>query len=178
MHNIRSFQGHIPRLAAGVFIADTALIIGRVEIGAQSSIWFHSVLRGDINSITIGERSNLQDGTIVHVDYEQYSTIIEDEVTVGHHATIHGCTLRSRCLIGMGATILSGAEVQSGAIVAAGSVVREGQVVPERTLVAGVPAQPRRKITAEEWDMIVNSALHYVDYSLQYRTHRSDTPAT
>jgi len=178
MDNIRSYQGHSPRIADGVFVADTALIIGNVAIGEQSSIWFHSVLRGDINSITVGQRSNLQDGTIVHVDYERYKTIIEDEVTIGHHATIHGCTLHSRCLIGMGATILSGAEVQTGAIVAAGSVVREGQIVPERTLVAGVPAQPRRQITTEEWDMIINSALHYVDYSLQYRTHRSDTPAT
>lgn len=178
MNNLRSYRGHHPELGKGVFVADTALIIGDVHIGEDSSIWFHSVLRGDINSIRIGQRSNLQDGTVVHVDYEKYNVVIEDEVTVGHHATIHGCTLKSRCLIGMGATILSGAVVESGAIVAAGSVVREGQVVSQRTMVAGVPARRIRQISEGEWDMIVNSALHYVDYSqwyLRQKLNKTDT---
>lgn len=168
MKNIRPFNEVTPQFGKRVFIADTAVVIGDVVIGDESSIWFHSVLRGDINSIRIGQRTNLQDQCVVHVDFETYSVNIGDEVTIGHHATIHGCTIESRVLIGMGATILSGATIQSGAIVAAGAVVRENQMVPARTLVAGVPAKSMRKVTDREFDTIVTSAQHYVDYGSRY----------
>jgi len=168
MSNIRPFRNTQPSLGTDVFVADTALVIGDVTIGDQSSIWFHSVLRGDINTIRVGVHTNLQDGTVVHVDAGTNPVVIHDEVTIGHHATIHGCVIESRCLIGMGATILSGAVVKSGALVAAGSLVREGQVVPEKTVVAGVPAKVVRDISAEERDMITNSASHYVDYARIY----------
>lgn len=168
MSNIRPYRNTTPSLGTEVFVANTALIIGDVPLGDQSSIWFHSVLRGDINSIRVGVRTNLQDGTVVHVDAGRNPAVIRDEVTVGHHATIHGCEIQSRCLIGMGATILSGAVVRSGALVAAGSLVREGQVVPEKTVVAGVPANVVRETSPEEADMIINSASHYVDYAQIY----------
>ncbi len=175
MSNIRLYRNTQPSLGTGVFVADTALIIGDVTIGDQSSVWFHSVLRGDINSIRVGARSNLQDGTVVHVDAGRNPVVIRDEVTIGHHATIHGCEIESRCLIGMGATILSGAVVRSGALVAAGSLVREGQVVPAKTVVAGVPATVVREVLPEEADMIVNSASHYVDYAQIYLHQESLT---
>lgn len=167
-NNIRPFENTHPSLGRNVFIAPSAEIIGDVTIGDESSVWFQSLLRGDINSIRIGSRTNLQDGTIVHVDYEINDVQIGDEVTIGHRAVIHGCRIQDRCLIGMNATILSGAEIHTGAIVAAGALVREGQEVPERTLVAGVPAEPIREITAGEWDTIINSAAHYVHYGRKY----------
>jgi len=166
--NIRPFGGISPSLGENVFVAPSAEIIGEVTIGDESSIWFQSVLRGDINSIRIGKRTNLQDGTIVHVDYEINDVVVGDEVTIGHRAVIHGCWIHSRCLIGMNATVLSGAEIQTGAIVAAGAVVRENQVIPQRTLFAGVPAAPVRDVTDEEWETIVNSAAHYVHYGKKY----------
>ncbi|MCF7804349.1 MAG: gamma carbonic anhydrase family protein [Candidatus Marinimicrobia bacterium] len=168
MNNIRPFDGKTPQIGNKAFVASSAEVIGDVLIGKESSIWFQSVLRGDINSIRIGERTNLQDGTIVHVDFEKYSTHIGNEVTIGHRATIHGCKVQDRCLIGMSATVLSGAVVETGAIVAAGAIVRENQTVPARTLVAGVPAKPVREVTDAEWDTIINSARHYVDYARKY----------
>ena len=157
-----------PTIDPSVFIARGAQIIGDVRLAEGSSIWYNAVLRGDINSIRIGKRTNLQDGTIVHVDYEINDVVVGDEVTIGHRAVIHGCWIHSRCLIGMNATVLSGAEIQTGAIVAAGAVVRENQVIPQRTLFAGVPAAPVRDVTDEEWETIVNSAAHYVHYGKKY----------
>jgi len=169
MNNIRTFENITPQLGTEVYIADTALVIGDVTIGDECSIWFHSVLRGDINSIVIGKRTNIQDGCVLHVDYGVNPVRIADEVTVGHAAVVHGCSVESRSLIGMHATILSGATIGSGSIVAAGAVVRENQIVSPRTLVAGVPAKPVRKVTDDELDKIINSAQHYVDYSQKYR---------
>jgi len=168
MENIRSFENLTPQIGVAVYIADTALVIGDVIIGDESSVWFHSVLRGDINYINIGKRTNIQDQCVLHVDFNTYGVDIGDEVTIGHHATIHGCTIESRVLIGMGAIVLSGSTIETGAIVAAGAVVRENQVVPARTLVAGVPAKPVRNITDDEFDTIVSSAQHYVDYGSRY----------
>ena len=168
MNNIRPFENYTPQLGRRVFVADSSEVIGDVLLGDESSIWFQCVLRGDINSIRIGERTNLQDGSIVHVDFEKYSVEVGDDVTIGHRATIHGCTIQTGSLIGMSATVLSGAEIHSGAIVAAGAVVREHQVVPKRTLVAGVPAKPIREVTDAELDSIINSARHYVDYAEKY----------
>jgi len=171
MENIRSFENLTPQLGENVYVADTALVIGDVILGDESSVWFHSVLRADINNIRIGKRTNIQDNCVLHVDFDTYSVDIGDEVTIGHNATIHGCTIESRVLIGMGAIVLSGSTIETGAIVAAGAVVRENQVVPTRTLVAGVPAKPVRKITDEEFDTIVSSAQHYVDYGSRYLSH-------
>ncbi len=165
---IQTYNDKSPRIGSQVFIADTAVIIGDVELDESSSVWFQSVVRGDINSIRIGKRSNLQDGTVVHVDHEQYSVHIADDVTIGHNATIHGCIIKSRCLIGMGATILSGAKIESDSIIAAGSVVLENQEIPARTLVAGVPAKPIRDVTDAEISKIEQSAHHYVAYAKSY----------
>lgn len=165
---IRTYKEFSPRIGSEVFIADTAVVIGDVDIGDQSSIWYNVVIRGDINSIRVGKRTNLQDGTVVHVDHEQYSVQIGDDVTIGHNATVHGCTIESRCLIGMGATLLSGAKIESEAIVAAGSVVLENQTVPAGTLVAGVPAKPIRNVTDAEIEKIEQSARHYIAYAKSY----------
>lgn len=165
---IRTYKEFSPRIGSEVFIADTAVVLGDVDIGDQSSIWYHVVIRGDINSIQVGKRTNLQDGTVVHVDHEQYSVQIADDVTIGHNATVHGCTIESRCLIGMGATLLSGAKIESEAIVAAGSVVLENQRVQAGTLVAGVPAKPIRNVTDAEIEKIEQSARHYIAYAKSY----------
>ena len=136
---IRPHRGRVPRLAPGVYVDESAQVIGDVEIGDESSVWMCVVIRGDVNSIRIGRRSNLQDGTIVHGMTKTHPTAIGDSVTIGHGAIIHGCTIEDQCLIGMGAVVLSGARIGAGALVAAGAVVREGFQVPAGTLAAGVP---------------------------------------
>lgn len=166
--NIRPYNGEYPGVGQKVYVADTALVIGNVILEDESSVWFHSVLRGDINSIYIGKRTNLQDGTVVHVDHGKDSVHIGDDVTIGHNATIHGCVIESRCLIGMGATILSGAKIETGVIVAAGALVLENQVIPSGSLVAGVPAKPIRDVTEKEREQIMRSAQRYVSYSKNY----------
>ncbi len=162
-----SINGTGPKLARGVYVAPTATVIGDVTVGEDASIWFGSVVRGDIHWVRIGARCNLQDGAIVHVERGQWPTVLEDDVSVGHAAVIHGSTLRRGCLVGISAVVLNGAEVGEGALVAAGAVVREGFVVPPGTLVAGVPATVRRELTAQERQRIAATSESYVLYAQQ-----------
>jgi carbonic anhydrase/acetyltransferase-like protein (isoleucine patch superfamily) len=152
-----------------VFVADGAFLIGDVDVEADASIWFNAVLRGDINMIRIGRRSNIQDGSILHVTQE-FSVEIGDDVTVGHQAIIHGCRVGAGTLVGMSAVILDDARVGCACMVAAGSVVKQGFVVPDGTLVAGVPARIVRELTEQERVFIVDSAAHYVSYARSYVT--------
>jgi carbonic anhydrase/acetyltransferase-like protein (isoleucine patch superfamily) len=157
-----------PRIANGVFIAPNATIIGDVEIGEDASIWFHTVVRGDVNHIRIGARTNVQDLSMCHVTLNKWPLNIGKGVTIGHSAVVHGCVIKDYALIGMGARILDGAQVGPYAIVAAGAVVREGFVVPEYSLVAGVPAEVKRRLTATEIENLTASAARYVGYKNAY----------
>lgn len=161
-------HGVSPRVHASAFIAGGAWLIGDVEIGEDASIWFNAVLRGDINAIRVGKRSNVQDGAVVHVTKE-LPAVVGDDVTVGHKAMIHGCRIESGSLIGMNAAVLDRAVVGPFAIVGAGAVVKEGFVVPEGTLVAGVPARVVRPLSEEERAFLLQSARNYVGYARSYR---------
>jgi len=149
-------------------VAENATIVGDVTLADDVSIWYGVILRGDIHWIRIGARSNLQDGVIVHVENNLWPTLLEEDVSVGHGAILHGCTIRRECLIGMGAVILNGAEIGEGSIVAAGALVREGFQVPAGTLVAGVPAEVKREVTDEERERIRLTARHYLEYKTRY----------
>lgn len=151
------------------FVDVSAQVIGDVHIGPESSIWMNVVVRGDVNLIRIGARSNIQDLTMVHVMRETHPTVIGDDVTVGHRAVIHGCTIENRCLIGMGAILLNGCRIGTGSIVAAGTLVPEGMDVPPGSMVMGVPGKVRRSLTPEEDRSIAWYAGNYVRYRLDYQ---------
>ena len=157
---IRKFKSVSPTVDASAFVDESAQVIGDVEIGEESSVWMCVVVRGDVNRIRIGRRSNVQDGTIVHVMKDTHPTLIADDVTIGHGAVVHGCTIEDRCLIGMGAVILNGAVIGKGSIVAAGAVVRERQVIPPHSLVVGLPAKVVREVPGE-WAKIHAQAVKY-----------------
>jgi carbonic anhydrase/acetyltransferase-like protein (isoleucine patch superfamily) len=165
---VRRYGGKEPRLANRVFVADNATLIGDVELGDDCSIWFGSVVRGDIHYIRIGARTNVQDNSVLHVEQGTGPVLIGDEVTVGHAAIVHGCTVEHRALIGIGATILSHAVIGEQALVAAGSVVQEGMQVPPRTLVAGVPARVKRELKPEELARMDRGWRVYVEYKDEY----------
>jgi carbonic anhydrase/acetyltransferase-like protein (isoleucine patch superfamily) len=166
---ILSYSGKIPIIHETVFIAEGAHVIGDVEIGAESSIWFNSVIRGDVNSIRIGARSNVQDNTVIHVTDKKFPTFIASNVTIGHAAIIHGCKIEDYCLIGMGAILLDNCNIGDHSLVAAGTLVREGFVVPSGTLVAGVPAKIIRELSEEELKRLEDSAEHYVALAERYK---------
>jgi carbonic anhydrase/acetyltransferase-like protein (isoleucine patch superfamily) len=161
-------HGVEPRIHPTAFVAGGAWVIGDVEVGEDAGIWFNAVLRGDINVIRVGARSNVQDGCVLHVTRE-LPAIVGDDVTVGHKAMLHGCTVGNGSLIGMSAVVLDNARVGSFAIVAAGAVVKENFVVPEGTLVAGVPARVVRELTEEERRFLLQSARNYVGYARSFR---------
>lgn len=165
---IRPFQDKQPRIGTGVFVADTATVIGDVEIGNDCSIWFGTVIRGDVHFIRIGSRTNVQDNCVFHVTTGTHPTVVAEEVTVGHGAIVHGCTVKRGALIGMGARVLDGAVVGEHALVAAGAVVSEGMHVPPRTLVAGVPAKVKRELTDDELKRLDESWRHYVELKEAY----------
>ena len=153
-----------PQIHEEAFIAENAVIIGDVKIGRRASIWYNCLLRGDVNNIEIGDYTNIQDGTMIHVNQSpSHPTIVEERVTVGHSVTLHGCTIRRHALIGIGATVLNGAVVEEEALVAAGSLIREHQVVPRGTLVAGVPAKVVRTLTEKELEFLRRQPDHYWD---------------
>jgi carbonic anhydrase/acetyltransferase-like protein (isoleucine patch superfamily) len=166
---IMPFEGIAPRIAPDVFIAAGARIIGDVEIGERSSIWFNVVIRGDVHYIRIGRRVNVQDLTMCHVTHRRHPLEIGDDVTVGHSAVLHGTTIGERVLIGMGAKVLDRSVIGSDSLIAAGAVVREGFVVPEGTLVAGVPARVVRELTEEERKAVAQGALNYESYVARFR---------
>ncbi|MBZ5552493.1 MAG: gamma carbonic anhydrase family protein [Acidobacteriia bacterium] len=165
---ILSYQGKKPRIANGVYIAPSADIIGDVEIGEHSSIWFQVVIRGDVHSVRIGTCSNIQDGSVLHVHRGEYPLTLGDYVTVGHSATLHGCTVESNCLIGMGATVLNNARIGTGSIVAAGSLVPEDTVVPPQSLFMGTPARFIRRLKEAEQEKILQYARNYLEYKEIY----------
>jgi gamma-carbonic anhydrase len=160
---IRSFKGQSPRLADGVYIAPSAEVIGDVTIGFNSSIWFLCTVRGDIDSIRIGDETNIQDNSVLHVTGGRFPLTIGSRVTMGHGVIAHGCTIGDRCLIGMGAVILDGAVIGDDSIVAAGALVPEGMIVPPGTLVAGIPAKIKRETTEAERERIAEGWRHYVE---------------
>ena len=165
---LRPFRGVLPRVHSTAFIDDSAQVIGDVEIGEESSVWMAVVIRGDVHRIRIGRRSNIQDGTVVHVMNRTHPTTVGDNVTVGHGALLHGCTIEDRCLIGMGAILLNGAHIGTGSIVAAGTLVVEEMKVPPRSLVMGSPGKVKRPLTDAEVENIQALADRYVGYRLDY----------
>jgi len=163
-----SFENKVPEIGARVFLAPSALVLGEVFLGDDVSLWFNVVVRADIHWIRVGARSNLQDGVIIHVENQQCPTLLEDEVSVGHGAILHGCTIGSGTLVGMGAKILNDAVIGEGSLVAAGAVVREGFKAPPRSLVVGVPAVVKRALTDEEYRRARGTALNYLQYKERY----------
>src|SRR5512141_1932810 len=165
---IRSYRDRQPPLGARAWVDVSAQVIGDVELGEDASVWMNTVVRGDVNRIRIGARSNLQDGCVLHVTAEHPTTLAE-EVTVGHSVTLHGCSVGRLCLVGIGATVLNGAVIGEETIVAAGALVPEGMVVPPRSLVMGAPAKVRREVTGEERAGLRAYAERYVGYKEEYR---------
>jgi gamma-carbonic anhydrase len=166
---VHRYQGILPAIDPTVFIADGAQIIGDVTIGRDSSIWYNAVVRGDVNFIRIGERTNVQDSAVLHVTHEKFPLLVGSSVTVGHGAVLHAALIHDYCLIGMNATVLDDAEVGPYALVAAGAVVLGGTVIPEGMLAGGVPARVLRPLTEEEKEGLRQSARSYVDYVAEYR---------
>jgi carbonic anhydrase/acetyltransferase-like protein (isoleucine patch superfamily) len=167
---LRPYRGRLPVVDPSAYIDPSAQVIGDVEVGEESSLWMNVVARGDVHSIRIGRRSNLQDGTIVHVMNQTHPAVIGDDVTIGHGAIVHGCTIEDRVLIGMGAILLNGARVGADSIVAAGTLVPEGAEIPARSLAMGSPAKVRRLLSDEEVASILEYANNYVKYRLDYMT--------
>ena len=165
---LRPYRGTLPRIHSTAYIDASAQVIGDVEIGEESSVWMCVVIRGDVHRIRIGRRTNVQDGTIVHVMKDTYPTTVGDQVTVGHAAVLHGCTIEDLCLIGMGAILLNGSHVGTQSIVAAGTLVVEGMKVPPRSLVMGSPGKVKRLLTHAEIADIQMYADRYVAYRLDY----------
>jgi carbonic anhydrase/acetyltransferase-like protein (isoleucine patch superfamily) len=163
----RSFGGKEPVIAGDAWVAPTAMVVGAVTLGTESSVFFGAVLRADVDSIIVGDGSNIQDNVAIHCD-SGYPTIIGRNVSVGHAAVIHGCTVEDDCLIGMNATVLTGAVIGTQSLVAAGSVVLEGTIIPPRSLVAGVPAKVRRELTDDEVAGIERNAFHYRQLRLEH----------
>ena len=165
---VRPYRGVYPRIGERVFIAETAAVIGDAVLGDDVSIWYSSVVRGDCCSIRIGARSNVQDNCTIHTTVDVWPTIIGEEVTIGHGAIVHGCTVHRGALIGMGSRVLDGAVIGEGALVGAGAVVPEGMHVPAGMLVLGVPARIKRALNAEEIARADGGWKHYVEYKNRY----------
>ena len=165
---IYPFNSVTPTIADTVYIAGSATIIGDVHIGEESSVWYGSIIRGDVNYIRIGSRTNIQDATVIHVTTDTHPTILEDEITVGHRVTLHGCHVESTCLIGIGAILLDGVRVGRESLVAAGSLLTPNTIIPPRSLVMGSPAKVKRALTDEEIQGLYRSGQNYVRLSREY----------
>ncbi len=165
---LKSYRGVAPIIAANAFIEDTAMVIGDVVIGTDSSVWFHAVVRGDVHFIRIGHRTNIQDLSVLHVTHHTYPLSLGDDITIGHHVVLHGCTIRDRVLVGMGAIIMDGALVEEDCIIGAGSLVTERTQIPSKSLVLGSPAKVKRALTSEELLWIKESASRYSQYAQHY----------
>jgi gamma-carbonic anhydrase len=166
---IRAYRGKKPEIAPSAYVDPAAVIIGDVAIGADSSVWPCTVIRGDVNYIRIGARTNVQDASVLHVMRDEYPLILGDDVTVGHNVTLHGCTIASRCLIGMGSIILNGVTIGEGSIVAAGALILERTQIPPGSLVVGHPARIKRQLTPIDQASIDEYAKRYVVYKNVYR---------
>jgi carbonic anhydrase/acetyltransferase-like protein (isoleucine patch superfamily) len=166
---ILPFAGVAPQIPSSVFVAPSAVVVGDVRLGEEASVWFGAIVRGDENEVVIGPRTNLQDMAVCHETSTIGPLLVGADVTVGHRAILHGCTIGDRCLIGMGAIVLDGAEIGEECIVAAGAVVREGMKVPPRSLVAGSPAAVKRALAEADLTRIRHAAAHYVARAREYR---------
>ncbi len=166
---IASLGERRPEIHASAFVVDSAIVIGDVVLAADASIWFHAVVRGDVERIRIGARSNIQDNATVHVTTDRWPTLIGEDVTVGHAAVLHGCSVGDHCLIGIGAILLDGVVVGDECLVGAGSVVTPGTQVPPRSLVLGSPAKRVRGLSADEIARLHRSASNYVQHARTYR---------
>lgn len=166
---ITAFNEKMPKVPDTAFVADDAIVIGDVELGENASIWFGSVVRGDVNFIRIGDRTNIQDGTIIHVSSKTHSTILENDVTVGHRVTLHGCYIETGCLIGIGAILLDGVRVGGNSLVAAGSLLTPGTIIPPGSMVMGSPAKVKRQLSDDEIEGIAKNVASYVELSAIYK---------
>lgn len=165
---IRSFASTSPRFGARVFLATGAVVIGDVTLGDDVNVWYGAVIRGDLNPVTIGARTNIQDGVVIHVDAPDHPVVVAEDVTVGHTAVLHGCRIERGALVGMHATVLNDAVVGEEAVVAAGALVPPGMAVPARTLVAGVPARPIRAVTDAEVEHVRRGVRSYLELKGRY----------
>lgn len=172
---IRRHAGIAPTIGAGTFIAETAAVIGNVVIGAASSVWYGAVVRGDTMPIRIGSGTSIQDNSVVHVTHDVHGTDIGNNVTVGHNAIIHACTVEDDCLIGMGAILLDRCRIGRGSVVGAGALVTAGTDIPPGSMVIGSPAKVKRTLTDEERGWIASSALHYRELAARYLAEEADS---
>ena len=166
---IRPYRGHIPRIPASCYIDPSAQVIGDVTLGEHASVWMNAVVRGDVHSIRIGARSNVQDCAVLHGMRHLYPVHVGEGVSIGHNATVHGCIVEDNCLIGIGARVLNNARIGEGSIIAAGCVIPEGITIPSRSLVTGVPGKVRRAITDADYNLIQMYARNYLDYLENYK---------
>ena len=166
---IRPFRGVHPQIHDSAFVEESAQVIGDVHVGEESSIWFNAVVRGDIHHIRLGNRTNVQDNSVIHVRNGTHPTILEDEVTVGHSVTLHGCYVERGCLVGIGAILLDDVRVGSHSIVAAGALISPGTLIPPRSLVMGVPAKVKRALTDEEVAGLEVFWKNYIEYTKIYK---------
>ncbi|HLT24954.1 MAG TPA: gamma carbonic anhydrase family protein [Ignavibacteria bacterium] len=170
---IESYNGIEPKIHESVFLRDGARIIGDVVLEKDVNVWYNTVIRGDVNYIRVGERTNIQDNSMLHVTWQKYPLIVGADVTVGHNVVLHGCTVKDSVLIGMGAILLDNCVVNSNSLVAAGTLIKEGFEVPEGVLVAGVPGKIVRDLRSEEIEKIAQSARNYLFYVENYRKEES-----
>jgi carbonic anhydrase/acetyltransferase-like protein (isoleucine patch superfamily) len=166
---IKKFRGKSPVIPDSCYISESVDLVGDITLGEDVSLWFGTVVRGDMHFITIGNRSNIQDNSVIHVTTDISPTRIGSEVTVGHNAIIHGANIEDQCLIGMGAIIMDDVVVGKGSIVGAGAVIPPNMIIPPRSLVVGLPAKIVRQTTDEELKMILERAQHYIDFSQEYK---------
>lgn len=177
MTGLLPYKGVLPQLGEGVYVAPGAWVIGDVVIGNGSSIWFNTLVRGDMHFIRIGAKTNIQDNSTLHVTAEKFPLVIGDRVTVGHRAIVHGCVVEDDCMIGMGAVVMDGASIGAGSLVGAGAVVTPGTVVPPGSLVLGAPARVTRPVNGREHRLIVDAAAHYLDLARDYLAAGSERDA-
>lgn len=167
---IRKYRNHLPKIHPSCYIDESAQVIGEVEIQEGSSVWCNAVVRGDVNSIRIGQRTNIQDCTTLHVTYQTHPLVLGNEITVGHNAVLHGCTIKDRCLIGMGAVVLDGAIVGEECLIGAGALVTEGKEIPPRSVAVGSPARVIRKVTDKELQYILEGMERYLNQAQEYKS--------
>ncbi|MDH3503165.1 MAG: gamma carbonic anhydrase family protein [Nitrospirota bacterium] len=171
---LKTYRGIAPTIATGAFIEDTAVVIGDVAIGSESSVWFHAIIRGDVHSIRIGHRTNIQDLCLLHVTHDTHPLTLGDDITVGHHTVLHGCTIHDRVLIGMGAIIMDGVVIEEDCVIGAGALITERIHIPSKSLVMGSPAKVKRLLTEAEVQWIKESAANYIRYAQQYVAEQNE----
>ena len=173
---IRRYQGHVPKVPASCYVDESAQVIGDVTLGEHSSVWMNAVVRGDVHSIRVGANSNVQDCAVLHGQRNLYAVNVGDWVTIGHNATVHGCTVEDAVLVGMGVVILNDCRIGEGSILAAGTVLPEHTIVPPRTLWAGVPGKQRRTLDDKDHALILQYARNYLDYVEIYLAEATARP--